>query len=144
MSAPTHTPSRRAVLAAAGGLAGGALAGRHRVLAASAPAGELALLETYVAGARADVAETVRGALEPGAPLRLVREPDNDYDGRAVAVWTPDGHKLGYVPRIDNKPLARLMDAGIMPVARVASLGRLRPRPDVRLVVSLARQGLAG
>ena len=37
---------------------------------------------------------------------------ENDWDGRAVSVWTRSGEKLGYVPRVDTKALANLMDAG--------------------------------
>ena len=41
-----------------------------------------------------------------------MREPQNDYVG-AVTVWTEEGAKLGYVPRIDNQPLTNLLDAGM-------------------------------
>ena len=50
--------------------------------------------------------------LETGMPLQLNREPHNEYDKKAIEVWTGDA-KLGYIPRSGNKPIARLMDKGI-------------------------------
>ena len=43
--------------------------------------------------------------------LQMVRETDNRYDGRAVRVeW--QGHKLGYIPRLDNTAVSQLLDRG--------------------------------
>ena len=117
------------ILAAAGGTgAAAAVKGEPR---------EVPLLHTYVAGAERRVVREVAQDLRPGAPLRLMREPENDYDTRAVSVWTQDGRKLGYVPRIDNQPLANLMDAGLALRASVGSLGADTPRPDIRIEVNL-------
>lgn len=44
--------------------------------------------------------------------LTLQREPENTYDPRAVAILTPDGEKLGYIPRDRNQDCAALLDAG--------------------------------
>ncbi|SFG25880.1 HIRAN domain-containing protein [Palleronia marisminoris] len=66
-----------------------------------------------------------------------MREHQNDDDARAVAVWTQDGTKLGYVPRIDNQPLTKVMDAGLALRAVVGSDGPDRPRPDIRVEVTL-------
>jgi len=44
------------------------------------------------------------------AMLRLVREPANPHDKRAVAVYI-GLHKLGYLPRVGNTA-AYLMDGG--------------------------------
>lgn len=49
--------------------------------------------------------------LETGMPLQLNREPHNRFDKNAIEVWSGDA-KLGYVPRSDNKTMARLMDKG--------------------------------
>lgn len=49
--------------------------------------------------------------LAVGQPLLLVREADNRYDDRAVRVeW--QGHKLGYIPRLDNAAASQLLDRG--------------------------------
>jgi hypothetical protein len=56
-----------------------------------------------------------------GDPLDLIREPDNRYDNKAIRVeWR--GHKLGYVPRAENRAVAAAMDQGDKLVARIAKL----------------------
>jgi len=61
--------------------------------------------------------------LTPGAPLTLRREPANAYDRRAIEVLDADGRKLGYLPRVDNPAVARMMDAGERMRARVTAVG---------------------
>jgi len=39
----------------------------------------------------------------------LVREPDNQYDPNAVAVFI-EGHKVGYIPRLDAEDMAESLD----------------------------------
>ena len=81
--------------------------------ASAASAGrKLLLIETHVAGTSYYQAAEVSDRLWTGVPLRLVRQPDNLYDALAIEVFTRDGLKLGYVPRVHNPPFARLMDAG--------------------------------
>ena len=139
------TASRRGFLAAAGGagaaaLATGATGGTaalHVGGAAGAAGPEVPLLSTYVAGAGRHCAPSAFVALEPGAALALRREPGNDYDARTVAVWSAGGDKLGYVPRIHNQALANLMDAGLVPVARVGRVVSRGKRPELALDVGL-------
>ncbi|WP_375263181.1 HIRAN domain-containing protein [Palleronia sp.] len=119
---------------ASGGVAAASGAGMAAAASDGVTAREVPLLHTYVAGAERRAAR----ALRAGAPLRLVREPENDYDPRAVAVWTVEGDTLGYVPRIDNQSLANLMDAGLAPRAHVGSVAADRSRPDIRVEVNLA------
>jgi hypothetical protein len=39
-------------------------------------------------------------SFDPGRPLALVREPDNEHDPNAVAIWNEDRTlQAGYVPR---------------------------------------------
>ena len=55
-----------------------------------------------------------------GDHLDLIREPDNRHDRRAIRVeWR--GHKLGYVPRAENRAVAAAMDQGDKLVARTTS-----------------------
>ena len=49
--------------------------------------------------------------LVPGAKLRLVPEPDNPYDPRAVALYKGKT-KIGFVPRTCNSTLALLLYFG--------------------------------
>ena len=50
--------------------------------------------------------------LVPGSRVTLLHEADNRFDARAVMVIDAEGRKLGYIPRVNNKIIARLMDAG--------------------------------
>lgn len=60
-----------------------------------------------------------------GDRLSLHREPDNPHDPRAVRVdWR--GVPIGYVPRLDNLDLARLMDRGVAVEARILHLEKAR------------------
>jgi uncharacterized ParB-like nuclease family protein len=71
--------------------------------------------------------------LRAGAPVTLRREPDNAYDRRAIEVLDEQGRKLGYVARIDNSAVARMMDAGERFVARVSRVDPIGK--DIRLEV---------
>ena len=53
--------------------------------------------------------------------LTLKREPDNKHDCKAVEVYWRD-HKLGYVPRISNFALAKMLDDGENITAKVVKL----------------------
>lgn len=74
---------------------------------------EISLLECYVAGTnfRADIA-SVEPALTVGAKFSLRREPGNEHDENAIAIFDENGYHLGYIPKIKNEVLARLLDAG--------------------------------
>ncbi len=64
--------------------------------------------------------------IKPGDRLTLTREPDNRHDRNAVRVdW--NGQQLGYVPRAENRAVARALDAGEKLEARVSVL---RDDPD--------------
>ena len=61
-----------------------------------------------------------------GDRLTLIREPENRHDRKAVRVeW--QGRQLGYVPRAENRAVARALDDGEKLEARVS---RLREDPD--------------
>jgi hypothetical protein len=63
--------------------------------------------------------------MKVGDALTLVREPDNPHDPRAVRVeW--QGHKLGYVPRVENEAVARQLDRGNKLEARIVRLTKHR------------------
>ena len=93
-----------------------AVADSIRVLVQSSP---LAGSQYYAAG-------RVWPELKPGDRLELIREPDNRHDRNAVRVdWR--GQQLGYVPRAENRAVARALDAGERLEGRVS---RLRDDPD--------------
>jgi hypothetical protein len=52
-----------------------------------------------VAGASFRVEALQDGAFAPGRTLALVREPDNEHDPNAIAIWDADRRvQAGYVP----------------------------------------------
>lgn len=57
-------------------------------------------------------ASTYIAKMGPGQPLRVVREPNNEHDGNAVAVFI-HSQQLGHFPRGFAAEIAPLIDAGI-------------------------------
>lgn len=79
------------------------------------------LQRSPVAGFQYHQGEAVWANLQVGERVSLVREPDNAFDPRAVRIdW--QGHKLGYVPRIDNAAVSHLLDNGQGVSAEIVSL----------------------
>ena len=80
--------------------------------------------------------------MKRGDALTLVREPANPHDPNAIGLeWR--GHKLGYIPRKDNRDLARQMDHGARPVATITELTRAgngRHRIGYEIAVPLTPQ----
>lgn len=67
--------------------------------------------------------------------IRLVREPDNEYDPNAIAVFLPKrlmgGAQIGYLRRPSAELLARKLDAGEMVIVK-ATLLSLRAEDDLK------------
>lgn len=74
------------------------------------------VLKTGIAGLQFNIANEAEqealNAITPGTELMLFREPENEYDEWAVAVYLTEDDKLGFVSRFKNETIARLMDAG--------------------------------
>ena len=62
--------------------------------------------------------------LQIGTELTMVFEPDNRYDPKAVALYFSE-HKIGYIPRTHNDPIAKLLEMGHNPF--VCHIQRLDP-----------------
>ena len=77
---------------------------------------QIKVLETAVAGmnfhVESEQEEENLKKLEPGTELKLYREPENEFDEWAVAVYYDEEDMLGYITRYKNETIARLMDAG--------------------------------
>ena len=107
----------------------------------------LLMLRTAIAGLsyrlkkQPELSDYLRSSLHPGKPLRLVREPDNDCDRWAIAVYTTDDRKLGYITRFKNEPIARMMDEGGCFHAYVdGPIGPediLTPTEDIRIPIAI-------
>ena len=79
-----------------------------------------------LAGSQYYAVSKLRDEIRVGDRLSLTREPDNRHDRNAVRIdW--NGQQLGYVPRKENRAVARALDSGEKLEARVS---KLRDDPD--------------
>ncbi|MDP3636167.1 MAG: HIRAN domain-containing protein [Azonexus sp.] len=102
-------------------LLGNARAESIRILIQSSP----------LAGSQYYAANEMWLQMKVGDHLELIREPDNRHDRNAVRVeWR--GHKLGYLPRSENRAVAAAIDQGDKLVARIARLTE-HPNPWQRV-----------
>lgn len=85
---------------------------------------EIFLLEIQVAGTSyAQRIGEVEERIIPEQVLTMKREPNNQYDTHAIALYIDDV-RVGYVPANLNLVCSRLMDAGKMFFARVVNAKR--------------------
>lgn len=68
-----------------------------------------------------DLARKLRG-LKVGDELGLLRDPGNAHDANAIAVVSPAGSRIGWIPRACNTAPAALMDRGVALAARITNL----------------------
>lgn len=73
---------------------------------------ELVVLECPIAGTSHLDLEAVEPTLNLNDRFFLIREPQNEFDSFAVAIYSAKQIKLGYLPRDKNESTARLLDAG--------------------------------
>lgn len=67
---------------------------------------------TKLAGVTFEGRQDVVARLEPGTPLRLVRQADNEFDSDAIAVFDPVGDQVGFLNRRLAAVLAPQIDKG--------------------------------
>ncbi|MEN9903361.1 MAG: hypothetical protein RL651_2025 [Pseudomonadota bacterium] len=99
----------------------------------------LLIQSSPLAGSQFHALADVVSQIRVGDTLTLKRDPTNPHDSNAIQVlW--QGHMLGFVPRRENRAVARAMDRGEPLVARVVALRpeespwrRLRFEISVRL-----------
>lgn len=81
---------------------------------------EIYLFDTHIAGTmHVEGIEEIEPKLAINDKLSFYREPENEYDKKAIVIKTTDGIKIGYVPQMDNLIFSRLMDAGKLLFARI-------------------------
>ncbi len=77
---------------------------------------QILVLKTGIAGAQfhieSEEEQKALDSLAPGTELLLYREPENEYDEWAIAVYLTEEDKIGFISRFKNETIARLMDAG--------------------------------
>jgi len=81
---------------------------------------EIFLLDIVVAGTtHCKNIKELAPQITEGTVLRLLRDPDNEYDSAAIGVFL-DKERIGWVPMEMNLIISRLMDAGKAFVCRVS------------------------
>ena len=91
--------------------------------AADTPSARIVVQHAPLAGFVYYDGKAVWDQMKKGDRLALVREPANPHDTNAIRLeW--QGHMLGYVPRRDNVDLARQIDLGARPEARITALDK--------------------
>lgn len=68
---------------------------------------------TKLAGVTFEGRQDTVARLVPGAPLRLVRQPDNPHDANACALVDTHGEQVGFLNRRLAAELAPVIDAGV-------------------------------
>lgn len=86
---------------------------------------EIPLFDFFVAGFKYYDGYKALFTLRAGDEVILKREPENEHDDQAVAVFSKDGYKLGYVPMESNIVPVNIMDNDIPVVARVKEIDKL-------------------
>ena len=82
--------------------------------------------------------------LAPGDRLIICREPANSHDPGAVALYTPDRRKLGYIPRHLNEIPATHIDNGEKMFALVRAVNPHLPpweMLEVAVMMDMKRRG---
>jgi len=74
---------------------------------------EAAAFHTKLAGVTFEGRQDVLGRLLEGTPLRLVRQPENEFDANACALFDPHGDQVGFFNRRLAAALAPSIDAGV-------------------------------
>lgn len=77
---------------------------------------------TKVVGVTFENRQDVLSSLEVGTELKLVRQPQNEYDVNAIAVTLYDGTQIGFLNKHLAKALAPVIDAGTGYDAAVSAL----------------------
>ena len=74
------------------------------------------VLKTGIAGLQFNIEnedeQAALNVITPGTELILFREPENEHDEWAIAVYLTEEDKLGFISRFKNETIARLMDVG--------------------------------
>jgi hypothetical protein len=84
---------------------------------------EIYLLDIIVAGTTyCNEIGTVAPLIKDGTVLRMLRDPNNEYDEMAIGIYL-DKTRIGWIPMELNLIISRLMDAGKAFVCRVTKAG---------------------
>ncbi|MDP3642358.1 MAG: HIRAN domain-containing protein [Bacteroidota bacterium] len=82
---------------------------------------EIRLSSPYIAGFQYYQGVELEQMLKENDPLMLKRKAQNPHDCNAIEVFSGSS-KLGYLPREENKVIARMMDQGLAVKARIVKV----------------------
>ena len=99
---------------------------------------------TKVAGVTFEGRQEIAARLQPGAPLRLERQPDNPHDPNACALFDPFGDQVGFLNRRLAAVLAPVIDRGVEYDVEVADVTGGAEGASFGINVLLSRRGAAG
>lgn len=94
---------------------------KHIMMATSTEVNDIYLNSPYIAGFQYYKGEEMENELKENDTLILKREAQNPHDYFAVEVFRKNA-KLGYLPRSDNKIIARMMDQGLQLKAQIRNI----------------------
>lgn len=95
---------------------------------------QIHLHDFYVAGFKYYDGPEILDQLKVGDELSLVREPENKHDSQAVAIFTKDGYKLGYIPAESNIVAKNIIDNNIKSKCIIAEIDKNAEPWDVLFV----------
>lgn len=99
---------------------------------------EIFLIEVHIAGTtHIDNMDVLEQKLTNGIEVQFFREPNNQYDSKAIVVKDKEGNKLGYIPRDKNEILSRLMDAGKLLYGKVKNKEKIGNWTKIEMQVYL-------
>lgn len=85
--------------------------------------------------------ETHYASLQIGQQLWLRREHDNPHDGNAILVLDDEENKLGYIPKYQNRGLAKRLDAGEEICTLLLKVDRQKRTHQLYIEVFVKKQG---
>lgn len=85
------------------------------------------LLQCFVAGFRYYNGPQLINKMEIGDTIKLVREPNNKYDNKAIALYFQN-NKIGFIPQMDNQVISNMMDVNMMLLN--AEISYVNPKKD--------------
>ena len=105
------------------------------------------MMDCHLAGVLYHDANEVWEQLKPGTTLRLVRELDNRYDLKAVAVVydnkeTDEEVCIGYIPRAENEVIALFLEMDWTDIfdCRIRQINpEAHPEQQIQLVIKVKR-----
>ena len=99
---------------------------------------EIFLIEVHIAGTtHIDNIDVLEPELTEGVEVQFFREPNNQYDSKALVVKDKEGNKLGYIPKDKNEILSRLMDAGKLLYGKVKTKEKIGDWVKIEMEVYL-------